>query len=133
MSNTIEITAQDLQDGTYVFASDVVAEFQLGVSPKGHTDKEPVTKVNLQVSYEGANLADILSKVDYQFGVNARRSLREHGWMPKSGSIVNVLATNNASVKMDALPPKVQALAYFSKIEDEAVRKNAIKAFLASQ
>ena len=128
------ITQADLNDERYTFAKGVHYTKQIGVSQSAQTKGEKSeSQVNMTVELTGLTLAALLNDADYKYGVNARASFRSHGWIPESGTKVTVLATDGGRVKLNSLPPEVQALAIFARIEDEGTRQKAIRAFLSTQ
>ncbi len=130
----VEITQADLTNGRYTFAEGVVYSKQIGVSQSAQSKGEKSeSQVNLTVDLSGLPLAILLNDADYKYGVNARASFRSHGWIPEAGTRVTVRASDGGRVKLESLPPEVQALAIFAKIEDVETRQKAIRAFLSTQ
>lgn len=139
MSDQIVITQKDITEGKYTFANDVITEHKTGVSRSAKAKDEAggsESQFKARYHYQGSSLAQVMGHADYQLGVNLRASLRGNNkkpaWIPPNNSTVDVLVTNQGKVEVKDLPVEAQVQMIFGGIEDETIRKKAIKAFLAS-
>ena len=132
----ILITQDDLDQGVYAFDVNVVLHKRIGVSlddkAKKDNNGKPTTTVNMTLDLTGVTVKDLVAKLEYDCLVSARRSFREHKWIPADGTKVTVYARDGGKVLIQNLPPDVQAVAIFASLE-EPHRSKAIEAFLSTQ
>lgn len=138
MANQIVITLEDINNGKYTFAEDVITEHKTGVSrSRKERDENEGSESSFKARYhyEGSTLQQVMGFADYRLGVNLRDSLRGGGkkpaWIPPKETAVDVFVKDGGKVQIKNLPPDVQAQMLFGHIEDVDTRKKAIKAFLS--